>query len=100
MPQATRLALCLENIRQCNFMRVYSVWKKTYWKKGERKNQHTFIVLDNTSMQRFRFDSDTFHKHFKLLDKNTIKPTLWKKIKAAQQCAKKKPRLTKKLSNG
>jgi hypothetical protein len=76
----TRLAMCVKNIDKCSFMRVYSVWKKTYWKKGIKYNDRHWIVLDNTSMARYRFDNKQFDEHFEIIDEKTIKPNLWKRI--------------------
>ena len=96
MAQVTRLAICLENIDKCSFMRIYSVWRKVYWRKGKKRNDSKISVLDNTSKQIYQFDSDVFNRHFRVLEPTDIKPNLWKKIQNVEACAEKKPHSTKK----
>jgi hypothetical protein len=76
-------------------LKIYTVWKKTYWKKGTRKNHRTWTVLDNTSKKIHVFNSKQFHEHFQLWDKNK-EPLLWKKIReknpALPELARKKGR--------
>jgi hypothetical protein len=96
MTQSTRLALCIENIDNCSFSRIYCVWRKVYWKKGKKRNDSKISVLDNTSKQIYRFDSDVFNRHFRLLKPTDIEPNLWKKIQKMEACEKKKPPSTKK----
>lgn len=92
MAHITRLALCLESIGSCSFMRVYTVWKKTYWKKGVRRNDRHVFVFDNTSKQLYTFSSEQFDRHFRLIKPEDMEPNLWKKIqnKNRAECEKKK----------